>query len=241
MADDRSKERDLILKWQAEGAPKNSMDFVNLAEGFRPLVMKYGRKYIANSNLPQVALEGELMNILYDALRKYDPSRGTLPSTHIIGNYIPQVGRYIRKYQNVARAPDDRSQLIGTFKNRVDTLRSELGREPAAHEIADDMGIPMSQVEFLRKEIRNDLIGTDYMADMTFSNQYGLMDKIDFLYYELPREEQIVLEYTYGLHGQPKLGDNAQEISNKSGIPLRRVYTLKNSIADKVETLMKKH
>jgi len=239
MALTRKEEQELILKWKAMGAPTKGPEFEALIDSFIPLVMKKGSGYINTSNLPKAVLRAKLIVLLNDALRTWDPNMGAQPNTHIVRNYIPQVGRYIRKYTNMGRIPDDRSQMIGTYKNRLQTLHDELGREPTAEEMADDMSVDINQIHFLNKELVNDLVGQDYLTEMSHSNKFRINDKVHYLYFELNPEEKLVLEHIYGMYGKPQLGRDTKKISQKTGIPEKRIYKIRQRIADRLEGVLK--
>ena len=202
----RTQELDTWKRWKENPTQE---DFEQLYESHKPVIYRAGEKYLMSAQLPKSAVKSDMLRNYITSLDKYDPSGGASLSTYIFKN-MQHTGRYLTKYQNVGKIPENRSRLIGLFQSRDAYLRELLGREPSNAELADDMTTSLQDVgdlqkevnkitprtiNTLKKEIRRDLIG-DVRPKGESLESSRVLDHLIFMHGSLNPEQQVVLEHT---------------------------------------------
>ena len=219
--DIKEQEVNLWKKWQAgDETAKN-----DLIRSLDPLLQNQVNKF-ANAGLPRPAIEAEARKLAIDAFKTYDPSKAAL-STHVT-NYEKHLQRYVLNYQNIGKIPENRGLQISKFTNIKRNLIESLGREPTIVELADKLSWSIKEVDRMESELRRDLSmisnkEDDYFEDILF-NVDETSEIIQFIYYEAPAEEKLILEHTFGMGGKPKL--NSLEIAerlNKSEVYVKNI------------------
>lgn len=220
-------------RWNDRGQQLHDPDFIFLANRLMP-VMKHQAQMYRTSEVPDPAIDAELLKILTERMKKYDPSMGTQLNTHIIAG-IKQVGRFVRRYMNTGRIPDDRSQRVGLYKNTVANMVDEIGRTPTDSEVADRLTWSVPQVELLRKEIRKDVNLVGFFEEMGLGNSMNVVDKLYMLRFELEPEEQKVLDHIYGFNGVTATGGSPEALARVTGLPRQKIYRITDKISRKLE------
>lgn len=197
----KGDELSLYKKWMKTGKKEY---FQDLYSSMKPLIVSAANKAAYNSNIPQAAHMAYAAQNFHDALRTYDPSKGAL-QTHVYGAVHQKAKRLNYLYQDLGHKPEPRAQMVGLYQTEKEFLKAELGREPSQAEMADRMGINLGEVANIEREVRKDLA----LDEGTENNAYFMTDKevekLDFIYYDLMGEEQVVYDYILGAHGKPKL------------------------------------
>ena len=214
-----------VKKWQA------------LYGSFKPVIMSAVQKNMYGSNIPASVHFAHAVSSFDNALKTYDPKAGAKLSSWIHTNVQEKGKRVNAKYGNIGFIPEARYFKITTFENAVSHLSDKLTREPSATELSDHLGWPIKQVESMRKELRQDLIEDETLRGERAILPDTLKSAVEYAYYEITPQQQIVYEYMFGTHGKAKT-DDSKEISKKSGIPEPQVRQLKSKILQKVKSLM---
>lgn len=220
----KQDELDLWHSWKKDKDPEK---LNQLLFSLKPIIETHVNKF--SGTLPKSALRAEATKLTVDALDKYDPSKSQI-NTHLY-NRLQKLNRYVYTYQNMGKIPEPRIIQIGNMNKAISYLEDTLGREPKSEEIADYMKIPVKEVKLLAKELRKDL-GTDpqYVA----MNPIGSTD-LDIIYMlqaELRGIDLQVLNYLFGLDGNPKL--TLKEIADKLAISVSRVVQIKTKLANRL-------
>lgn len=233
------KEYELEL-WKSWNENKSNDSLNELLESFNPLIEKEVNVF-KTSPLPKDALKLRALSLTKKALDTYDPNKSQL-NTHIVNN-LQKLKRFVYEYQNIGKIPEHRILKISQYNSIKDQLKDKLMREPTAMEISSEMKLPLAEVERLELELRQDLtIQNDAIDDEGRSTSYldaqNFTDKtkeaIHFVYYSLSDpKEQKMLEYYFGIFGQPK--QSALTISTLLNIPyaqvIKRLKELSEDIA----------
>lgn len=228
-------QRDMELweEWVQSGKQPQAMK--PLLTQFRGTINSQVNKYRANPNIPQSALRAEFTNRAIEAFDNYDPNRGASLHTHV--NWQMMKGRrFVTTYSNVGRIPESRAYKVGEFINARADLEDRFGREPTAHELADKLKWPIKQVTSMQQEVRREVPTSVLAADTVADKPSREAEVIRLIQYELNPEEQLVLEYTYGVNGKQKLRPG--DIANKMKIPPSKVSRMKLGIAAKMKRYM---
>ena len=133
---DAKKAREIKL-WQAwmDGG-QNPRDLAPLLRSFRPMIRSKVNVYKGKVKMiPDSAIESEFQLRFVDALRSYDPSKGSL-GTYVY-RYLDKAKRFIVENQNIGRIPENRVYKIKKYTSARDELVETLGRVPTTTEVAE--------------------------------------------------------------------------------------------------------
>lgn len=242
-ADPYGGELEMIQRWQQNPTPE---DFGQLYNLHQPLIYRATEGYMRSTTLPKAAVRGFAVRRYTDALQGYDPTRGAQFKTYLYRE-MQRVGRYLQKYQNVGRIPEDRSGLIPLLQQSENSLKDILGRPPTDPELAEEMllgakdiadlkkqRITPKVVGTLRRELRHDLTAELPGGAAELEGDSKLRRQIVFLHGSLNPEQQLVLEHTYEGFGKPTTDDDF-EVGKMTGMSPQKVRALKAQIKKKVE------
>ena len=233
--------------WQRWRANPNPEDFSWLLNSHQPLINSATNRYVASSNLPKAAIKGQIMRRYVKAIDTYDPTRGAQLSTHITYGLGRQMDRYMQRYSNIGRIPEDRSWLIGTLKQREAELSEIHGRPPSDAELADDVLISMpdlsalrqktvtpKMVGTLRRELRSDFLAESAGHEGTLAGNSMVEQQAAFLHGSLNPDQQLILEHTFSGFGKPVIEDPLQ-LGKALNMSPQKVRGLKKQIEKKLD------
>jgi RNA polymerase primary sigma factor len=208
-----------------------------LIEANLRLVVKIARAYTtADMSLMDIIQEGNLG--LMHAAEKYDHHRQVRFSTYA-GWWIRQyIVRSLAVKGRAIRLPQRKEQIIRRAQRAYHTLSQTLMHKPTNKEIADDIGVPESEISFLLG-ITNDFVSLDMGAeddepfsltetqeDYTYSPERNLLRKssraaaIHFMNCLKDREKRILM-YRYQFNGGERY--SLKNIGDKMGISAEAV------------------
>jgi hypothetical protein len=126
---------------------------------------------------------------------------------------------------------------VGKFQKIKQNLMEDLGREPNTVELADSLTWAPREVERMENELRKDLaITTGGEEEAFFENIMFSTDTTSellfFVYYEADPEEKLILEYSLGYGGKPRL--DVKDIALRIGKPEVYVRRKRTKFAEKV-------
>jgi len=231
----RKSEHDLLGAFKKNPSKETFMPFY---KSFKPLIMKAVQSNSRRSSIPQSVHTAQAAQSFLDATRTFDPSKGTF-RTHAFGTILEKGKRLNLKYQNVGYIPEARSTKYQNYHNSLYLLNEELGREPSTIELADEMGVPVSEVESMRKEITKEYVSKDYdVRGPAFAQSDKALQLARDIMYTLPPKQQLVLELTLGLNGhQALLKFNGQPdikaISKATGMNDKDIRAFRRNISKK--------
>lgn len=151
---------------------------------------------------------------LLQALDGYDPSRGTPFVSYAYGRIRGALIDYLR---SIDALPRERRRQLAEAQHAIDVLRQSMGEEPDDQDVADHLGISLSEYHFLLTDAQrrfalslHDTTGADGDQSVveTLPNDDALVafDQIDqdslhayvaTLIKELPEREQTILALYY--------------------------------------------
>lgn len=232
----RTKETELLQAFKRSPS-KNT--FMPLYQSFKPLILKAAQKNMFGSPIPQAAHTMYAAQSFLDATRTHDPSKGGF-ATHMFNTVFEKGKRLNLKYQNIGYIPESRATKYQSFQTAQYLLREQLGREPSTVELADEMAMPPTEVERLRKEIRQDLVLNENLPNVgpAFAQSDKAMQVARDIQYSLIPKHRVVLEHAVGLNGiQPLLkptgGPDVQKISKAARITVPEVRSALKTISRK--------
>lgn len=202
MVNTKTDELDLYHDWKNN---QSVSAFQKLYTSMKPLLYTAAKKASYGSNIPVSAHQLWAAQNFYDALRTYKPTIGVALNTHVYNAVHQKAKRLNYIYQNLGRIPEPRAEKIGLFQNIHDNMRAELGREPSSAELADKLGWGLKDINKIQTEIRKDLafdLGTEEKGYFESSIDEEILD---YVYYDLNSEEQLIYDYVFGKNGKPKM------------------------------------
>lgn len=222
-------------KWQKTNDPQ----FANqLLKSMDPFLQSYVNRY-TGAPLPRPAIESQARLLALKAFGTYNPKMGTQLNTHV-GHELKHLHRYVLEYQNVGKIPENRGIAISKFKNIKSHLTEDLGREPTVIELADALQWSPAEVERMQSELRADLTVNQGKEEAFFDTQYNLTDTsrdmVEYIYWSSSPEEQKVIEYWFGIAGNPKL--TIDEMARKMHRTPEEIKEISKRIAQRVKENM---
>lgn len=225
----------------------NEQDFSILLNSHQPLINTMTNRYVRSSNLPPAAVRGQVMRRYVTAIETYDPDRGAQLSSWVGRNLQQRMQRYIGKYTNVGRIPDDRSWLIGTLKLREAELTERFGRSPSNAELADDVKLSMpdltavkmksvtaKSVGTLRRSLRNDFLAEGVGHEPRLPGNSLVEQQAAFMHGSMSPEQQLVLEHSFEGYGKPVIPD-VNDLAKQLGWSPQKVRGTKKQIEKKLD------
>lgn len=203
--------------WQRNPDPHNSSQILSQLQ---PTIDKAIMAHVGQTN---PLLRSRARRLTLGALSNYDPSRGTKLETHVI-NHLRSLKRISRQQSQIIHVPERISLEQAHLHNHERELADELGREPTAYELADRTGLSLRRIAKIRQTHAP-------MSEGFFTAQGEAEGSEDFspavesaptqswpemVYDGLDPHNQKILEWTLGLHGQPRLRN--QQIAAKLGL-----------------------
>lgn len=216
------------------------------SELMQPLLKKYEPLFARKTNewkAPAVsasAFKAELKRHFIDAVKTYDPDRGTAFNTHMQYR-IQKAKRYNAKYQNVGYIPEGQAEHIGDIQSAQNELTEQYGRAPTAAELASHLDLPEHKVNTVLKALRKDVPASAFESD---PNAFGTSRENDVVRmmqrtphdYFTP-EEATVFQHIYGVNGHKKITDTTG-LAAQLKVSQPKISRLKTSIAGKIKKNM---
>jgi RNA polymerase nonessential primary-like sigma factor len=218
------------------------------------LVVAIGKKYI-NRGLPfsDILEEGNIG--LIRAVEKFQYQRGLKFSTYAVWWIRQSIERAIMNQARVIRLPVHVAGMVHAYSTTVRHLTQKLGREPAAEEIAEKMGVSVERVRNLSQVLREtyslDMLIGDHeddtlqnvLQDVNASSPENASDdlrrrkQINEWLSHLGEAERTVIELRFGLDGDnPRTLDS---IGKALRITRERVRQIQEQALTKLREIMR--
>lgn len=237
MAEDKKEQRAKELQlWHAFNKSPSPQTFQPLYESLKPIIVKAVQKNAYKSSIPRAAHLAYGAQSFLEAVRTFSPDKGNL-HTHIYGAIENKGKRLNYKYQNIGYIPEARVSKFGPIDNAITMLRSELGREPSAIEVADEVGLSVKTVETFMKEQRGSLLLDDSLSrGQSYFQSDRTMQLARDIQYSLIPQHQVVHEHIFGLNGKEPLlkpggGADKERIAKTTGLSMAQVNSAFKSIS----------
>ena len=213
----QNKRREELNMWrQWKESNENPKHLEPLLRSLKPTI-DYRVRLYSPANVYKPALRAKANNLTIGALRRYDPTKGSLLNSHVT-NHLKGLNRWTGKHQNVSRITEDRIALIGKYKATKSHLTESLGTEPNSRQIANEMKVPEKTIKKLELENRPDLVASAFEGD-AFAGDLDMptIDKeiMDLIEFDLSPDELRLWEYLYGVKGKSQVtkgGDLARKL-----------------------------
>lgn len=226
----KGREIELWQAWKSSGESPQALK--PLLRSFRPMIQSKVNVYKGKLRMiPDSTIEAEFNIQFVNALKSYDPSKGSL-GTYVY-RYLDKAKRFVVENQNVGRIPENRAYKIKAFTSARDELAEELGRQPTSQELSKKLGWELAEVDRMESELRNDLVSQGFEDDPYSFTPSKSEETLRLFKYELSGDEREVYEYLTGF-GKPQMLSTG-DIAKKMGIPDYKVSRIKQVIQNKLK------
>jgi DNA-directed RNA polymerase specialized sigma subunit len=224
----QQKELELWRTWKEGGMQQK--DLKPLLRSFKPMIKSKANVYAKKVRIPPSAIEMTFQIEFVNALRSYDPSKGSL-GTYVY-KYLDKGKRWIAENQNVGRIPENRVYKIRKYQDAVEELKEELGRPPEYEELSQRLGWSLPEIDRMDSELRSDLVTQGFEEDPYSMTPSKSEEVLKLFKYELSGEQKQVYAYLTG-YGKPKT-TSTSEIAKKLKMKDYQVSRVKNQIYKKL-------
>ena len=215
--------------------------FMPLYKSYEPMIRRAASKNMFGSPLPESAHMALAAQSFMDSIRTWKP--GMAPFHHYAFNTIFNKGKRLNlKYQNIGYIPESRATKYQVFQNAVTLLREQLGREPSAHEIADDLAWSVKDVETMQREVKKDLVLDEGFSEGTslFKSDKTVQAARDIMY-SLTPQHQLVLEHLMEFNGKklklkPSGGPDLDHLAQQTSLSVPKIRSALKTITRKIKT-----
>lgn len=165
--------------------------------------------------------------VVLDSVSKYDPNKASFKTYAM--NQMRTLQRYGARQQQAISVPEGVALSAGHLREAEAELRDRLaGRDPSDAELADHTGLSRKRIAYVRSYRPGMAEGQVAQAGSaeggeSFEPAVEQADPTtrlaEFLYPDLDPHDQVILEYTLGLNGSPRLPGNvlAQRVGLSPG------------------------
>lgn len=185
-----------------------------LLAALKPVIDESLRSY-AGSESQTATARARAKVMALDAVTRYDPSRAKL-RTHLL-SHLRGLRRTVERSISGVYVPEQWKIDSRRVDAAVTDARDELGREPSDAEISDRAGLPIDRVRRAR-QVPGVLAGSQFEGGFEFNHpgEKAWKSWVDGIYHDSDPKDQVILEYSLGLHGKPVLPAN--EIATMLGL-----------------------
>ena len=231
----QKKEVGLWHNWNANGRKPEHLQ--PLLDSFKPVLDKHARVFTNSKvELPTSTIHFEVRKQFVNALKTYDPAKGTQLNTWVQTN-LQKTSRFVKTYQNLGKIPESQISGIRKFNESKAHLTDKFGHEPDTRSMADHLGWSHKRVVQLQKELsRKDLPASAFMIEPAESLSAKELEAVTLMQYGLTPEERTVYEYTFGMNGRPMLKPG--QISSTAKIHPSKVSRIRNKLQGKLQDTM---
>jgi len=222
-----------IRLWKQWKKTKSPQDASALVNQMMPLVRNDISRY--HNNMNPVVVEAHAKDLILQAAENYDPNKGVAFST-FVKSYMVKMNQRSDGWVTPMKIPDHRRNKYNTFKNSYEDLAEKNNREPTIEELADDLRWSQAEVKRFLSEIREGYSEDRPFMSTYIPNQSAEEEIIDYIYHDLSPREKLLLEYTTGYGGKPKLSN--KEIMKRMNLNQNQLSYERKKLADKIEKVM---
>lgn len=217
--------KDLVALWKTDEKPEYTSEVLRRMQ---PTITAAINSYAPGSG-DRWAVKSAKLTL--DALRTYDPTYGTEPSTYVFNN-LKRLNRLAGQSSNIVNQSESRALERKLLQEAAARFEDDKGREPSIAELADITGLSTKKIDMLLDDnmtvVPESATLTDTMHDTVTSHDVDDNDCFEYVYASVGPIDQKIMEWTSGKHGKPALSNN--EIAARLRISPAAVSQRRNKI-----------
>ncbi len=167
-----------------------------------PVIDEAMRSYAGTESQAATA-RAKAKTLTLEAVRRYDPARAKL-RTHLL-SHLRGLRRAVERQSGGVYVPEQWRIDSRTVAATHADLRDELGRDPSDAEVADRTRIPLDRVRRSRKVplVMGSSRAGGEGVQLAAPSERAWNKWVEGVYHELHPTDQVVLEHSFGLFGNP--------------------------------------
>jgi DNA-directed RNA polymerase specialized sigma subunit len=187
---------------------------------------------------PKALLRGQAKILAANAVRNYDPTKGTNIRTWITSQMKP-LTRYSKSLTPV-RVSEDVGRKSAAIFTKEQELSHLLGRKPTDVELADEMGINIRRINKIRRQVRptvhSSTFDTKGDEDTVYEPATDEVNQLDMasevVYQSLDPRGKMIYDFKTGSHGKPALSN--KEIASRLGVTPSLISQMTENISQRI-------
>ncbi|HOE67601.1 MAG TPA: RNA polymerase sigma factor RpoD/SigA [Candidatus Hydrogenedentes bacterium] len=219
------------------------------------LVVSIAKKYLYYGlPLQDLIEEGNLG--LMKAVSRYDPDRGCKFSTYATWWIRQAITRALSNFGRTVRIPVYVTDNVAKYKKIADELYIKTGRRPEPEDVADAMGVKLSEVLKLQDYLQ-DISPLDNLESTSEENDRGIPEsaeprtldpailqleldqQLEELMKQLNTREENILRYRYGL--MDGKAHTLEETGRKFNLTRERIRQIENDVMRRLRGYVTEH
>lgn len=208
---DKMSLKQLVSAWNKE--PNDELTSLVLKK-LQPTINSAMTSY-APGHAKDLAVKAATLSL--QALKTYDPEKGTDPSTHVFNN-LKRLNRYANRRQNIIPISERASQEYRMVQDAKARFIDTYDREPSDLELADETGYSLKKIQKILSGAKvtssTAMVNPETNTSNMFSSDVTEDDYFDYVYRSVGPIDQKIMEWSTGRNGQPALsnGDIAKKL-----------------------------
>lgn len=206
----------VFAAWQADRSPANG---AKLLQAIDPIVRSGVKTFAADGG---ATAYGRARLLAMKSLAGYDPTKSSLRT--YLTHHMQSLQRFRAGQMSPIKVPERMLLMRNTLRRAESDLTDQLGRPPSALELSDHTGLPpptIAKVRSVRTAAAEGGFSEGYDGDSGYGGDPAVRSNSDggwvrLVYHSVDPKDQLVLEHTLGLFGQPVLSTLA--IAKKLGV-----------------------
>jgi DNA-directed RNA polymerase specialized sigma subunit len=215
--------------WSKNPNPENLIKTVKQFDGL------VDSSISSQTSVNRSLLKSKAKFLVADAIKTYDPSKGTKLSTHVY-NYLRPLQRTAKDMTEVSPLSRYYSDEAAQFVKFNQSFLEEYGREPDDTEIMDGLGINEKRLSKLNKLVKYEIPEGQLLGEISQDAEDKDSDKLnlwtEYVYNDLNSTDKKILNYKLGKNGHPALSN--EEIAIKLNLNPVDISLRSQKIAEKI-------
>lgn len=215
-----------FMQWKTEPTPFNLGKLVNkYSEKMGSEIAKYDV-----GNLPTPVVKSYGKKFIIDAIKTYDPSKGSL--RNYIATNLQKMHRVNYETSSSLRMSEELQRGLNLYKGAIDNLAAKYNRPPTTEEVADELSWTPSKVARTAKQAYRETLS----SKLEFAPATVAMEdpRLDYIYYDLDPGDKLIFQHRTGYKGAPVMGvsELAKKLKTSPGNISNRAAAIAKQITE---------
>lgn len=199
---DKMSLKELVAAWNKD---PNEETTSAVLQKLKPTISSAMNSY-APGHAKDLAVKAATLTL--QALKSYDPSRGTDPSTHVFNN-LKRLNRYASRRQNIIPVSERASMESRMVQQARAEFMDTYDREPSDMELADETGFSVKKIQKILTGARvvsdTSTLNPENQASTIYAPDTTEDDYYDYVYRSVGPIDQKIMEWSSGHGGRKPL------------------------------------